>query len=83
VTATLLDLDESIALLAACPPRLRILLFQIVYVSAKLCNLTFKLCFKLELLLLRLQICKLLVKQRYLLIKIGLVRWCRIHNFLC
>jgi len=61
---TLPDFDESIALLMACPPRLRILLFQILYVNARLCNLAFKLDFELEFLLLRLQLGELLVKRR-------------------
>ena len=71
--ATLPDLNESTALLRTCPASLWIQLFQILYVNARLCNLAFKLDFELEFLLLRLQLGELLVKRRYLLIKIGLV----------
>ena len=85
---TLPDMDESIALLWATPVGLRSPLLQLLIVSFKLANLSLKLCLELELLILRLQIQKLLMKHRYLLIKVGLVQvcafvraWCYRHNF--
>jgi len=87
---TLPDMDESAAIILATPASLRSPLLQLLIISFKLANLSLKLCFELELLILRLQKQKLLMERRYLLIKVGLVQFCAFvwakcygHNFIC
>ena len=81
---TLPDMDESVALLVACPPRLRCGLFLFLYVCLRSGNLLLKLCDVLECLGLRLQLYKLFVELGCLHVKFGLVRYVRcIHNFMC
>ena len=89
VIGTILDEDECVALLLACPANLRSAFCKLLVCSTKLSNLALKFLFGFEFLVLRLQKQKLLMERRYLLVKRGLRRcrdrWCwhYWHMFLC